>query len=162
MLLTCLAFALCGLLWNYCTMVYISCFIQSKNLNMFRDYSIDNNLNHFVLQSLKTIFLVQPNQYAVFELGLKHNIRVKVDINKKLQWGSEYWPFEYRKHLNTKLFEVQTTLYTIIIDSICDFFPQDICGLNKGETIPKFDILLLGMGPGRTDFLGLKFLALLL
>ena len=25
----------------------------------------------------------------------------------EVQWGSEYLPFEYRKHLNTKLFEVQ-------------------------------------------------------
>ena len=25
----------------------------------------------------------------------------------KVQWGSEYQPFEYRKHLNTELFEVR-------------------------------------------------------
>ena len=24
-----------------------------------------------------------------------------------VQWGSEYWPFEYRKHLNTRLFEAR-------------------------------------------------------
>ena len=28
-------------------------------------------------------------------------------MHNKVQWGSEYQPFEYRKHLNPKLFEVR-------------------------------------------------------
>ena len=32
---------------------------------------------------------------------------LRVDIFFLKQWGSEHHPFEYRKHLNTKLFEVR-------------------------------------------------------
>ena len=49
------------------------------------------------------------NPESVFYFTLRHTDEQKCDVilvSSKVQWGSEYWPFEYRKHLNTELFEV--------------------------------------------------------
>ena len=50
------------------------------------------------------------------------------------QWGSEYWPFDNRKHLNTKIFEVQISNGLV--------FKWSVCGL-----CPKYNIDHLKTGP---------------
>ena len=50
------------------------------------------------------------NPESVFYFTLRHTDDQKCDVilvSLQVQWGSEYRPFEYRKHLNTELFEVR-------------------------------------------------------
>ena len=51
------------------------------------------------------------------------------DLKNGLQWGSEYRQYEYRKHLNTKLFEFGFQMVRYSNRSVFKWFGIQIVGL---------------------------------
>ena len=71
------------------------------------------------------------SQFSHFNVTFKaHNDYLGIT---NIQWGSRYWPFEYRKHLNTEFFEVRISSGSVFKWSALAMAIQKVWRWREGE-----------------------------
>ena len=81
------------------------------------DWEVDSKIRSSRITQIQA---KATKRFDIFDASRCVNCSVSQMFLNVTQWKSKYWPFEYQKHLKTKLFEVQDSTGFIILHNFIE------------------------------------------